>query len=232
MEDQNKRSLFSKILLFAGMFVIPAFFILFFLQGTQNYFPLLYHGDHKIDQNGDTTSYYTVPAYTFYNEKGEEITEKNFENKILIVNYVFRGCPNLEVCPMDFKGFQRYIGDEMNDNSAFEDVFVLSHFEADADTLPEMIEFISDHNINTEKWNVVTGDMGQIYNTTINGMNPWTAKDTIYGYDRRAKVLTLLIDRERHIRGVYHTRQLSEITRITKEISILLREERDERRGY
>ena len=81
---------------------------------------------------------------------------------------------------------------------------VLSYFVADQDTHLEMNEFMQDHNIDTDSWKIVTSDMGPIYNTTINGSNPWTTQDPEYGFDTNAKVITFLLDREIHIRSLYH----------------------------
>ena len=184
MTEKKERTLFSKILLFAGILGIPAFFIFFFALGTQRYEPILYHGDHKLDQNGDTVAYYVVPPFTFYDHNGEAVTEKDFENKYVVVNYIFRDCPNADVekCPLDFKGFVKmYIIDQLVNNKKFGEVKVLSYFDADQDTLLEMNEFIQDHNIDTDSWKIVTGDMGQI--TTQPSMDPILGQHQIRNMD-------------------------------------------------
>jgi len=210
------------------MFGLPVGAILFFMSGRPRFVPLYYYGDHKV-VNGDTVSYYTQPPFTFVDHNGESITEKDFENQIIVVNYVYEDCPSSDACPIDFLSFKRYISTELADNPGFTDVKIISKFvpAKSCDTLKAMQEFISDNAIDTDIWKLVTGDMSQFYNISINGTNPWNTPDTNFGFPTNAHVMTLLIDKSRHIRGQYGSRFTSEVTRITKEISLLLREELD-----
>ena len=57
--------------------------------------------------------------------------------------------------------------------------------------------------------------------------NPWNKKDTIYGYEKEAYIMTLMIDKEFNVRGKYMTTLAPEVRRITKEISLLIREENE-----
>jgi protein SCO1/2 len=232
MTEIKKRSLLSKILLFAGILGLPAFFIIFFSMGKQRFEHLKYYGEHTIIEktiDGKTvndTIFYKVPPYQFLDHEREPITEKNFENKILVVNYIYKDCPN-DFCPIDFQSFKLFVADEIDKNNGFKDVEIISLFVGDNDTLSEMNAFIKHYNINTNRWHLVTGDMAQFYNTDMLTQNPWTDKDPVLGMEKIAYNMTLLIDREGHIRGKYITSQTSENKRITKEISILLREEKE-----
>ena len=55
--------------------------------------------------------------------------------------------------------------------------------------------------------------------------NPWKKGDSFYGNEKEAYIITLLLDKERHVRGKYVTALSPDITRISKEIVLLLREE-------
>lgn len=227
----------KRIVLFAGMFGIPAFFILFFITGTPTYYQLAYYGDHTViekEVNGkkiEDTLFYQANTFSFTDHLGNSITEKDFEAKIILVNILDYNCPREgEGCTMDFLSFKRYIADEVANNEGFKDVMILSAFRTDADTLYRMQEFIQDQKIDTESWKIVTGDMAQFYNVDMETQNPWTEKDTIFGKgtENVAQTMTLLIDKDKHIRGKYITLYTSEVKRITKEISILLREEKNQ----
>ena len=235
MEEPKKRSLLSKILLFAGILGFPAFFIIFFSLGKQRFETLKYYGDHKIiTKNIDgkevqDTIFYQVPGFKFKNHLNEWVTKEDFKNKIVLVNFVYKDCPN-DFCPIDFQNFKMFVADEINKNKGFEDDRIISLFVGENDTLNEMKEFIKYHKINTDKWNIVTGDMGQIYDTDMKTQNPWQEKDSIFGLEKVAYNMTLLLDRDMHIRGKYITSQTSENKRITKEISILIREENEKKK--
>ncbi len=229
--SEEKRSLTSKILLFAGMFGFPAFFILFFALGKQNFEYLQYYGDHTIitkevdGKQVTDTIYYKVPQFKFDTPDGGILTNKDLKDKILVVNFIQMDCP--KECNLDFFSFKRFVAEEVIANDGFKDVEIISCV-LDSNASDERIqEFIDFHEINTDRWHIVTGNMGQIYDTDMRIQNPWQEQDSVYGYPKVAHIMTLLLDQELHIRGKYITPQTSENKRITKEISILLREQEE-----
>lgn len=229
-EEKKERSLTSRILLFAGMFGFPAFFILFFALGEQKFEALQYYGEHTVvtkqvdGKEVADTVYYKVPQFKFNTPDGGVITNKDFKDKIIIVNFIQMDCPN--ECNLDFFGFERFVSDEIIKNDGFKDVEIISCVLDSNITNERILEFIDFHEINTDRWHIVTGNMGQIYDVDMKIQNPWEAPDEQFGYPKLAHVMTLLLDRELHIRGRYITTLTSETKRVTKEISILLKEEK------
>jgi protein SCO1/2 len=225
----------TKIFILAGIFLVPAFFILLFRTSKANFEKLQYYGDHQLKasivdgQEVVDTSYYTLPDFILSNHLGEVFTQKDIQDKIVVVNIIHANCPS-DLCNIDFLSFKKFVGNEVQLNKKFKDIEIISCFIPSVDSLvlEEMNNFIAHHDINTDKWHIVSGDMGQFYNTDMRTQNPWLAEDTDFGFENVAQVMTLLIDRKKHIRGKYITLYTSEVKRITKEISILLREERDE----
>lgn len=228
-----QRSLFKRILLFAGMFGLPAFFISIFLMGKTSYHRIPYFGDHnivqkKVDgkQEYDTV-FYRVPGYTFRTFDGKDLTEKNFEGDYVLLNIVDSRCPYQ--CNIDFKAFKYLIYDEVKVNDGFDNVSIISEFIPETtDTLKELEEFITFHEIDTSVWHFVYPDLKQVYNVKLDepSGNPTLKKDMINNYPNQAFSLTLLLDKDRHIRGKYATFYTDEVSRITKEISLLYREEK------
>lgn len=229
--SKKERSTLSKILLFAGMFGFPAFFILFFALGKQNFEYLQYYGDHTVIKktvDGEEvvdTVYYKVPKFSFQRPDGSTLTQKNFKDKILVVNFVKLDCPN--DCNMDFFGFKMFVADELVLNDGFESAEIITCVLDTNATESRINDFIKFHEIDTAKWHFVTGDMGQIYNTDMKIQNPWLEEDQQYNHQKVAYIMTLLLDQDLHIRGKYITTQTSECKRVTKEISILLREQEE-----
>ena len=97
------------------------------------------------------------------------------------------------------------------------------------DTVKELEEFIEFHGIDTSIWHFVYPDLTQVYNLKLDepSGNPTLKKDTINNYPNQAYSLTLLLDKGRHIRGKYASFYTDEVSRITKEISLLYREEKN-----
>lgn len=224
----------KKIIIIAGIFLLPAFFILIFKTGKANFYDLKYYGDHQVLTNthdGITsvdTVFYKVKDFTFTDHLGHPLTKKDVTNKILVVNIIHGNCPS-ENCNVDFFSFKKFIAKEVMGNKKFKDVEILTCYVPNNpnDALKEITDFVDFHQVDTQKWRIVMGDMGQIYNTNMETQNPWLEKDVEFGYDNVAQTMTLLIDKNGHIRGKYITKFTSEIKRITKEISILLKEEQD-----
>jgi protein SCO1 len=224
----------KKILIIAGIFLLPAFFILIFKTGKANFYDLKYYGDHQVLTNthdGITTIdtvYYKVNKFSFTDHNEQLFTEKNVANKILVVNIIHGNCPS-ENCNIDFLSFKKFIGKEVMENKKFKDIEILTCFipKNANNVYKEMNDFIEFHAIDTKKWRIVSGDMAQFYNTNMEIQNPWLEKDVKFGFDNVAQTMTLLIDRKGHIRGKYITMFTSEVKRITKEVSILLKEEQD-----
>jgi len=232
-----RKSLGKRILLFAGMFGLPAFFILLFLTGKTTYHRIPYFGEHKIvskSDNGKTvndTIFYRVPSYHFDKITGGEITEKDFEGKYILINLLDAGCPYQ--CNLDFKSYKYFIYDEIKVNQGFENVRLVSEFVPETtDTIKEFLDFIEFHKIDTTIWYFVKPDLKQIFNVKLDNSsgNPTLKKDSINNYPNQAYSLTLLLDKGRHIRGKYATYYTDEVSRITKEISLLYREERKDKK--
>ena len=169
---------------------------------------------------------------SFRDENGNLITRKDLEGKILLVNYLSTTCPlNFpEGCPISFGVFKFFIYEQLVDNIGFKDVRVVSVFldSSDSETFSKKIkEFRSYHKLDSDKWIFVKGNENPFFDVNLSQGNPWNKKDTIYGYDKEAYIMTLMIDKEFNVRGKYMTTLAPEIRRITKEISLLIREENE-----
>ena len=222
-----------KFLILAGIFLLPAFFIVILKQGTPSFSELPYFGEYEIVQKEiggelvNDTIHYKVEAFTFTDVDGNVITEEDFKDKILIVNFISGKCPNdsLNVCPVNFMEFKRYVYDDFVNDTDFDDVRILSHMVNSNDTVADMHLMYKHHEIKGDKWIFVKGMENAFFDIELGKGNPWEKKDTFHRNEREAYMMTLLLDKDRHIRGKYLTIKSSEITRITKEIVLLLREE-------
>lgn len=229
-----KNRFFKKILLFAGMIGLPAFFILFLKQGKPHFHKLPYLGEHTVVMKSIDgkdvldTVYYRVNTFSFKDENNQVVSEKDFIDNIVLVNFMMADCPSdsMNLCPMNFFEFKRSIYDELRDNIGFKDVRILSHFISNGDTVEDIKLTYAHHNIDKDKWRFVKGQQNEIFDAKLGLGNSWERKDSIYHNEREAYIFTLLLDKNRHVRGKYLTTMSAEIARITKEISLLLREEK------
>jgi len=177
----------------------------------------------------------------FIHEDGDSLFIEELKEKILLVNYLSIDCP--QNCPLKFNLFKFYIYEQLVENEGFKDVNIISVFLDTCEDLSDKIrDFRAHHNLSKDKWKFITSKEHPFFNIDLENGNPLLAKDTIYGFEKNAHVMTLLIDKELNVRGKYLTPGISkksgekpfnphhagpEIRRITKEISLLIHEENE-----
>ena len=167
--------------------------------------------------------------FTIIDYQGDTISSCDWNDKIVLYNFLSVNCPtDFEKCPFRLEWFKIKIYNELVDNEGFEDVIVVTSFIDSLKNLDDRInEFRTYNNINSDKW-IMTGTKYIPYfdNNLAKG-NPWINKDTLFGFERQAHLMTLLVDKSQKVRGKYFTYNFGEIRRITKEISLLIKEEKE-----
>ena len=159
--------------------------------------------------------------------KGDTITSCDWNDKIILYNFLSVECPtDFEKCPFRLEWFKIKIYNELVDNSGFDDVIVVTSFLESSENINYRIKEFRDFNkIDSEKWIMTASKYIPYFDNEFTKGNPWNKIDTLFGFDREAHLMTLLVDKNQKIRGKYFTYNFGEIRRITKEISLLLKEE-------
>ena len=158
---------------------------------------------------------------------GDTISSCDWNDKIILYNFLSVECPtDFEKCPFRLEWFKIKIYNELVDNSGFDDVIVVTSFLESSENINFRIKEFRDFNkIDSEKWIMTASKYIPYFDNEFTKGNPWNKKDTLFGFDREAHLMTLLVDKNQKIRGKYFTYNFGEIRRITKEISLLLKEE-------
>lgn len=161
--------------------------------------------------------------------KGDTISSCDWNDKIILYNFLSVECPtDFEKCPFRLEWFKIKIYNELVDNSGFDDVIVVTSFLESSENINYRIKEFRDFNkINSEKWIMTASKYIPYFDNEFTKGNPWNKIDTLFGFDRQAHLMTLLVDKNQKIRGKYFTYNFGEIRRITKEISLLLKEEHE-----
>lgn len=220
----KSRSTTSRILLFAGILVVPVFFIILFSLGKPSYTVLPYFGEHTID--GEDTTFYTVKEFSFKDENGAEVNQETYKDEYLIVSILYKTCPF--DCSMPYEQFKYFLLDEVagKQKKKFDDVTFLAHV-VDAN-FSELNSLYKSLDISPNFMQLLSGEQNNIYDVNLLKQNPWEVADENNGYERGAYGLILLLDKQRHIRGVYQANQTSEIKRVENELVLLKREDNRE----
>lgn len=171
------------------------------------------------DVIGKDTIYPTIRDFSFIDQDCTIVTNKTFENRIYVADFIFLSCPT--ICPVMTKEMIKVY--DVYKTSPY--VMFLSHtIDPERDTIEALKNYTKSQRIDSRKWRFVTGDKNDIY--SIAEENYFTAayadSSAPGGFVHGGGLL--LIDENRHIRGVYDGTNQKETKRLINDIKILLQE--------
>lgn len=173
---------------------------------------------HKEDYN--YKKIHQISNFSLTNQEGKEITKKTYEGKIYVADFFFVSCPG--ICLILEKNMSKLQEKFKEDN----DVLLLSHTVMPTkDSVPVLKQYAIENEIDSKKWNLVTGDKKQIYDLARKAY--FADEDFVKTQDEDAFVHTenfILIDKKGRIRGVYNGTLALDTERLIRHIEILKKE--------
>lgn len=163
---------------------------------------------------------HTIQDFSFLNQDSLVVTNETFKNKIYIADFIFLRCPT--ICPVMNMELKR-VYDAFKDN---ENVLFVSHtVDPENDTIPVLKAYSENLEVNPEKWHFLWGEQKDIFSIAENSYftQAYEDLDAPGGYAHSGGFI--LVDKNRHIRGVYDGTNSVDVDRLIKEIVILLNEE-------
>lgn len=138
-----------------------------------------------------------VPAFSFINQNGKTITNKDYEGKVYLVEFFFTTCPT--ICPRMNKNMVEI----QNHFKDFENDFGVASFTItpDIDTPEVLKQYAKNYGITNPNWHLMTGDKEAIYELANDGFYLYTAKDESVegGFEHSGNFA--LIDKQGYIRS-------------------------------
>ncbi len=111
-----------------------------------------------------------VPNFSFVNQDGETITNKDYEGKVYVIEFFFTTCPT--ICPRMNKNLIQ-IQNEFKD---FEDFGVASFtINPDYDTSEILKAYAKKYGVVNPNWHLMTGDKEAIYKLSNEGFYIYAA---------------------------------------------------------
>jgi protein SCO1/2 len=206
------------ILLFILTF--PSVFYVIFTTGKHNFIHLPYIGEKELATNGKDTIYHSVPPFKFINQNGEIITEKNYEGKIYVADYFFTTCQS--ICPKMATELQR-VQDKFGYTKGL--VQILSHtVNPENDSIPVLKAYSEMVHADNTMWNFVTGDKKELYDIARNGYLVNAMEGDGGPDDFIHSELFVLVDKEKHIRGIYDGTNIKEVNELLDDLKVLIAE--------
>lgn len=179
---------------------------------------LPYLGNSTVVNNVETQ--HTIKEFSFLNQDSLVVTNDTFKNKIYIADFIFLRCPT--ICPVMNMELKR-VYDTFKDN---ENVLFVSHtVDPENDTIPVLKAYSENLEVNPKKWHFLWGEQKDIFDIAKNSYftQAYEDLDAPGGYAHSGGFI--LVDKNRHIRGVYDGTNSVDVDRLIKEIVILLNEE-------
>ena len=182
---------------------------------------LPYLGRH--DEANGKTVYHQIPEFKFTNQDSVTVTHEDFKDKIYVADFFFISCPT--ICPV-MKTQMLRVYDEFKDNP---EVGILSHtIDPRHDSVSVLKAYREQLGITGETWQFVTGDQEEIYEI---GEKQYmvTAKEDPTAIEEGGFIHSgafILVDKNRHIRGVYDGTVEEEVTQLIKDMKLLLSKEK------
>jgi protein SCO1/2 len=164
--------------------------------------------------------FHKIPDFKLVDQLGDTLTQKSFENQIYITDFFFTTCPG--IC-LKMTNNMTKVQEAFLDNS---EVAILSHSVTPSiDSVSVLKTYAEKNGVIDSKWHLVTGDKTEIYNL---GRNEYFVENDL-GIPKDINDFLhtenfLLIDKNKHIRGIYNGLNRASIAQLITDTEALLKE--------
>ncbi|MCH5718514.1 SCO family protein [Niabella hibiscisoli] len=169
---------------------------------------------------GDKKIYPRIADFNFINQDSSPVTNASFTNKIYIADFIFLSCPT--ICPVMTMELKKVYDAYATDSR----VLFLSHtIDPERDTIPRLKAYARALGVPTARWHFVTGQPDTIIKLAEKSYYSAAHPDSRAPGGFVHSGGFLLVDKDRHIRGVYNSLRPEETDRLIADIKRLLREQ-------
>jgi protein SCO1/2 len=164
------------------------------------------------------TVYHRIASFSFLNQEGETITNKDVEGKVYVVDFFFTSCPT--ICPIMKKEMLR-VYDSYKDRPDFQ---ILSHtIDPSHDTVELLKDYAERLGVeDASTWHFLTGDQEKIFEIGQTSYLSTAMEDKNAPGGLLHSGAFVLIDQEGHIRGVYDGTKEDQVDKLLADIPKLL----------
>jgi protein SCO1/2 len=162
------------------------------------------------------SKYHTIADFSFTNQNGETITQKDYEGKVYVADFFFTTCKS--ICP-------KMTTNLVDVQKAFlhnPKVKLLSFsVMPDVDNVSVLKEYAKINGVVDSKWNLVTGDKKAIYTMARKSYLAVKQGKPDEQYDMVHTENFVLVDSKKRVRGFYDGTNKEEIQRLIQDINWL-----------
>lgn len=166
--------------------------------------------------------YHTIADFSFTNQNGKTITQKDYEGKIYVADFFFTTCGS--ICPVMSKNMIDVQNAFLNNPK----VMILSHtVTPEIDSVPVLKKYAIKEGVIDTKWNLVTGDKKDIYSMARKSYLAVKLGKPEELYDMVHTENFVLVDADRHVRGFYDGTKKEEVQKLIEDIKWLLEHDKN-----
>jgi protein SCO1/2 len=211
---KNKRIVITAL----GLLIVPILIFYIFNAGKQTYNSLPYLGE-RVAPDGEAikdTVYYSIPPFKLVDQNGDTLTNSNFDGSIYIANFFFASCK--DICPkMNAK-----VETIVSKLAEYPQVKFISHtVDPENDSAAVLAQYATKFKAKAGIWYFVTGSKDDIFKAGQGYLLPVSIEDKTIDHSQQL----ILVDQNRHIRGIYDGLDDKDIRRIKEDIKVLLYDE-------
>ncbi|AEW86470.1 SCO family protein [Flavobacterium columnare] len=162
-----------------------------------------------------------IPPFSFTNQDGKTVTQKDYEGKIYVADFFFTSCQT--ICPLMTNNMS-WLQDKIKNNPK---VMLLSHsVTPDIDSVPVLKKYALEKGAISGKWNLVTGNKKDIYYIARKSYLAVKTGKPEELYDMVHTENFVLIDQKKRVRGFYDGTKREEVEKLLIDIEFLCTEEK------
>jgi protein SCO1/2 len=162
------------------------------------------------------SKYHSIADFSFTNQNGKIITQKDYEGKIYVADFFFTTCGS--ICPKMTTNLVEVQKAFINNPK----VMLLSHTVfPETDSVAVLKEYAKKNGVIDTKWNLVTGDKRQIYAMARKSYLAVKLGKPEELYDMVHTENFVLVDSKRRVRGFYDGTKKEDIERLIEDINFL-----------
>ena len=165
------------------------------------------------------SKYHTIADFSFTNQNGKIITQKDYEGKIYVADFFFTTCGS--ICPKMTTNLVEVQKAFINNPK----VMLLSHTVfPETDSVSVLKKYAIKNGVIDSKWNLVTGDKKQIYTMARKSYLAVKLGKPNELYDMVHTENFVLVDSKKRVRGFYDGTKKEDIQRLIEDINFLCSE--------
>lgn len=210
----------KKFLILLFLLTFPSVLYVVLTTGKHSFVRLPYYGEKMLADNGKDTIYHSIPSFKFVNQNGDTISDKTYDGKIYVADYFFTTCKT--ICPKMTSELIR-----VQEKFAYTNgmVQILSYtVNPENDSVPVLKAYANMVHADQKMWSFVTGDKKQLYDLARNGYLLNALEGDGGPDDFIHSELFILVDKEKHIRGIYDGTKITEVSKLIDGIKVLMAE--------